>query len=230
MKTLAFALLLLAPALPAVAAERSYSVTDFDRIRIDGPYKVTLATGRSPGARAGGSQSAIDAVTVEVQGRTLIVKRNSQIWGGYPGQSSGPVEVRLTGFALRAAAINGVGSLSVDKLKGASIDLLVAGSGLLTVGAVEADRLTVGVTGNGRATVAGKAAIAQLAIRGTGVIDAGRLIAKDAKIAADGPGTITVTATVTANVVSNGAGEIIVLGDPACTVKATGSGTVVCGK
>ena len=230
MKTLPFALALLAASTPLAAAERGYSVTDFDRIRIDGPYKVTLATGRSPGARAVGAQGAIDAVTVEVQGRTLIVKRNSQTWGGYPGQSSGPVEVRVTGYALRSATLNGAGSLAVDKLKGASIDLLVAGSGLLTVAAVEADRLTVGVTGNGRAAVAGKAAIAQLAVRGTGVIDGGKLIAKDAKVAADGPGTITVTATVTANVVSNGAGEIVVLGDPACTVKATGSGTVACGK
>ena len=230
MKTLPLALALLAASAPLAAAERGFSVTDFDRIRVDGPYKVTLATGRSPGARAFGAQGAIDAVTVEVQGRTLIVKRNSQTWGGYPGQSAGPVEVRITGYALRAATLNGAGSLAVDKLKGASIDLLVAGSGLLTVAAVEADRLTVGVTGNGRAAVAGKAAIAQLAVRGTGVIDGAKLIAKDARIAADGPGTITVAATVTANVMSNGAGEIVVLGDPACTVKAMGSGTVACGK
>ena len=230
MRTFAFSLLLAATAFPAVAAERGYSVTDFDRIRIDGPYKVTLATGRSPGARAFGAQGAIDAVTVEVQGRTLIVKRNSQTWGGYPGKPAGPVELRITGYAPRAATLNGAGSLVIDKMKGASLDLLVAGSGLLTVGAIEADRLTVGVIGNGRAEVAGKAAIAQLAIRGTGVIDGGKLITKDAKVIADGPGSITVSATVTAGVVSNGAGEIVVLGNPACTVKANGSGTVACGK
>jgi hypothetical protein len=70
MKTAAFALLLLAPlmAAPAHAAERGYSVTDFDRIRIDGPYRVTLTTGRSPGARAVGAQAAIEGVAVEVQG------------------------------------------------------------------------------------------------------------------------------------------------------------------
>ncbi|HZF43328.1 MAG TPA: head GIN domain-containing protein [Sphingomonadaceae bacterium] len=232
MKTAAFALFLLAPlmAAPAHAAERGYSVTDFDRIRVDGPYRVTLTTGRSPGARAVGAQAAIEGVAVEVQGRTLIVRRNTQTWGGYPGASAGPVEVRVTGYTLRAAALNGAGSLAIDKVKGASLDLVVAGSGLLTVGAIEADRLTVGVTGNGRARIAGKAAIAQLGVRGTGSIEATALVAKDAKIAADGPGEISVTATVTAGVVSAGAGQIVVLGNPACTVKATGSGTVTCGK
>lgn len=229
MKTAAFALALLA-ASPALAAERGYSVTDFDRIRVDGPYKVTLATGRSPGARAIGAPGALDAVVVEVQGRTLIVRRNGQSWGGYPGTSAGPVEVRVTGHALRSAAVNGAGSLLVDKLKGAAVDLLVAGSGSLTVAAIDADRLGVGVTGNGRATVAGKAAGAQLAVRGTGVIDAAALVVKDVKIASDGPGTVTVAATSTAGVVSHGAGEIVVTGRAACTVKATGSGTVACGK
>lgn len=213
----------------ASAAERGYSVTDFDRIRIDGPYKVTLATGRSPGARAAGAQGAIDAVSVELQGRTLIVRRNSQTWGGYPGRAAGPVEIRLTGYALRAVNLNGAGSLTVDKLKGQSIDLTVAGSGLLTVGAIEADRLAVTVIGNGRAEVAGQVATAQFGVRGTGAIDGGALVAKDTRIIVDGPGDVNVKATATASIISNGSGNIVVEGRAACTVKATGSGSVVCG-
>lgn len=214
----------------ASAAERGYSVTDFDRIRVDGPYKVTLVTGKSPSARAYGSQAAIEGVVVDLQGRTMIVRRSSQSWGGYPGQSAGPVELRVSTYGLRSAALNGAGSLSIDKVRGQAIELSVAGSGLLKVGAVEADRLTLGVTGNGRAEVAGRALTAQVGIRGTGVVDASALTTNDVKLAADGPGDIRITATRTASVVSNGAGNIVVIGTPACTVKATGSGTVSCGK
>lgn len=213
----------------ASAAERGYSVTDFDRIRVDGPYKVTLATGRSPGARAYGAQAALEGVMVEVQGRTLIIKRGSQTWGGYPGRVAGPVEVRITGYGLRAATLNGAGSLAIDKVKGQSIDLVIAGSGRLEVGAVEADRLAVSVVGDGQARVAGRAGIAQFGVRGTGGIDGGGLLAKDARIALDGPGEIKVTAITTASVTSNGAGNVVVLGKSACTVKASGSGTVACG-
>lgn len=229
MKTvLAAALLALANA--ASAAERGYSVTDFDRIRVDGPYRVTLATGRSPGARAFGSAGAIDALSVEVQGRTLVVRRGGQTWGGYPGQSAGPVELWLTGYGLRSAVLNGAGSLSVDRLRGQSINLAVSGSGLLTVGAVEADRLTLAVAGNGRMQVAGKAAAARIVVRGTGAIDARELLVKDAEVAADGPGDIALAASGTAAVASSGAGTIVVTGNAACTVKATGSGEVVCGR
>lgn len=221
--------LILLFATAASAAERGYSVTDFDRIRLDGPYKVTLATGRSPGARAYGSQAAVEGVAVEVQGRTLIVRRNSQSWGGYPGKPAGPVEVRLTGHGLRSATVNGAGSLSIDRIKGHTVDLVVAGSGRLDVGALEADRLTVSVVGNGQARVAGKAAIAHFGVRGSGGIEGSALIAKDARIVADGPGDIKIKATATAAVTSNGAGNIVVEGSPACTVKASGSGMVACG-
>lgn len=219
----------LAMAMPVAAAERGYSVTDFDRVRVDGPYKVTLATGRSPSGRAFGSAAAIDGVSVEMQGRTVIVRRNSQTWGSGAAAGGGPVEVRLTGYAVRAASLNGAGSLAIDKLKGQSIDLSVAGSGALSVGAIEADRLNVAIVGSGRAKLTGKAATATLGVRGTGSIEAGALTVKDVKIAADGPGDIAVTATSSAGVVSNGAGNVAVGGDPACTVKSTGSGTVACG-
>jgi hypothetical protein len=61
---------------PALAADRNYSVTSFDRIRVDGPYRVVLTTGVAPFARASGPAAAIDSVSIEVQGRTLIVRRN----------------------------------------------------------------------------------------------------------------------------------------------------------
>ena len=71
-------------AAPAIAAERHYSVTSFDRIRIDGGYRVTLATGVAPFATASGNQAALDGVTIDVQGRTLIVHADRAAWGVTP--------------------------------------------------------------------------------------------------------------------------------------------------
>jgi len=47
MKLAIFAALVLLAA-PAAATERTYSVTSFDRIRIDGPYQVSLKTNVAP--------------------------------------------------------------------------------------------------------------------------------------------------------------------------------------
>lgn len=230
MKTIILALALLAAPAPVAAATRTYSVTDFDRIRVDGPYAVTLVTGRSPGGDATGSPAAIDAVSVEVQGRTLVVRRSSQSWGGYPGRPAGPVAIRLSTHGLRAAALNGAGALAIDRIRSGSVDLSVSGSGSLVVGALEADRLNVALMGAGTIEVSGKAAIAQVGVRGTARFVGGKLIARDARLTAEGPGDIEITATATATVRSDGTGSIVVLGRPACTVKATGSGSVVCGR
>ena len=77
MKHAAFAALVLLAA-PAGAAERNYSVTSFDRIRIDGPYQVTLKTNVAPFARASGTQAALDGVSIKVEGRTLVVRVRQQ--------------------------------------------------------------------------------------------------------------------------------------------------------
>src|SRR5688500_18035622 len=92
--------LLVLASLPAAAAppqaQRNYSVTSFDRIRVDGPYQVQLRTNVAPYARAVGAPRALDAVDIKVEGRTLIVRaRSSGSWGGYPGEAHGPVTIEL---------------------------------------------------------------------------------------------------------------------------------------
>src|SRR3546814_19405145 len=54
MNRIMLAALALTATAPAQAAERRYTVTDFNRIRVDGPFVVTLATGKSPSATASG--------------------------------------------------------------------------------------------------------------------------------------------------------------------------------
>ena len=70
---LAAALAAVAAAVPASAAERNYTVTGFDRVRLDGPYRVRMTTGVAPFARATGSSAALDSISIEVQGQTLNV-------------------------------------------------------------------------------------------------------------------------------------------------------------
>jgi hypothetical protein len=119
MKALTFALSLALAAAPAAAAPvttRTFTVTGFDRIRVDGPFKVELATGVAPYARARGTAAALDGVDIDVEGRTLVVRPSSTSWGGYPGQARGPVEIALGTHDLSTAWINGSGTLAVDRI------------------------------------------------------------------------------------------------------------------
>ena len=78
-------------AAPASAATRNFGITGFEKVRVDGPFKVKLTTGVAPFATATGSPQALDRVAVEVRGNTLVVHSNLDSWGGYPGKDSGPV-------------------------------------------------------------------------------------------------------------------------------------------
>ena len=220
------ALMFAAIASPAAGADRNYSVTSFDRIRLEGAFKVRLTTNVAPFARATGSQEALDGVSLDVQGRTLVIRSNRSSWGGYPGRQPGPVEISVGTHDLSAAFLNGSGSLAVDKVRGLTFELAIQGAGAANVANVDVDQLRVGVTGAGSTTLAGKAPKMTATIRGSALFDASALATKDVVIGAEGPVIVKVNATSSAKIDANGTSTVELTGGAACTVKASGSVTV----
>jgi hypothetical protein len=219
-----------AAASPAGAAERNYTVTDFDRVQIDGPYQVSLRTGLTAGARAEGSAGALDRVSIDVQGSMLRVRPNRSAWGGYPGDRSGPVTISLTTRDLRAAAVTGSGSLGIDRAKGLRVDVSVSGSGRLSVAEVAADNLVVGLLGSGGITLAGRAKQLKATIQGSGDLAAAGLVADDAQIAAATAGNVAVAVTRTVRLNASGSGDVEISGAATCTVEGESSGNIRCGR
>ena len=229
MKSAAILALFLAtlPASQAVAAERTLSVTTFDKVRIDGPYRVRVTTGVSPFARVSGSAAAIDGVSVDQQGRTLIVRSNPSSWGGnYPGQPRGPVEISVGTQDLAAAYVNGPGSLSVDRIKGLLFDLSVQGSGSAAIADAKVDQMKIAISGVGTVSIAGAAPKLTALVRGTSALDASRLAVKDVTIGTEGPAQVRLNASNSAKVDARGVSSVEIAGGAACTVKAQGSAVV----
>ncbi len=211
---------------PAMAAERNYSVTSFDRVRVDGPYRVKLTTGVPPFAVAKGSSNGIDRVSIAVQGRTLIIRQTPGSWGGYPGQAAGPVEIEVGTHDLSQAWLNGSGALSIDRVRGLNFELAVQGSGSAAIGDADVDQMKIGINGAGTVKLAGKAPQLTAIVRGTSTLDAAGLTAKDALVGAEGSSDVHFVATATAKVDARGTTSISVGGKPACTVNAEGSAVV----
>ena len=219
-----------AAAAPAAAADRIYTVVDFDRIEVEGPYRVTLATGVSTGARATGSQQALEQVSVEVRGRTLRIRPNRDAWGGFPGDSVAPAEVAIRTRNLRSATVTGSADLEIDRVEGLRVDLSVSGSGSLAVGEAKADRLVVGLLGSGRIAIAGEAKKLVATIQGSGDLDAAGLRAEDVELTADTAGAVAVEAGRAAKVTALGPGDVTILGAPSCTLSGPAEGLVRCGR
>lgn len=215
-----------AAAAPAIASERNYTVTSFERVRIDGPFMVRLTTAVAPFAKASGSPAALNGVSIDVQGQTLIVRKSPGSWGGYPGEAPGPVEISVGTHDLSKASVNGAGSLVIDKVKGQTFDFAIQGPGSISIGRLTVDQLKAGLSGSGSATVGGTAAEVTAIVRGTSTFDGSGLKAKDAKIGAEGTAVVKLTATGTAKVDSLGTAMVELTGRPACTVRAIGSAIV----
>src|SRR6185503_5266841 len=180
MRSFLFIAALSAAAAPAAGATRTFEITSFSKVRVDGPYKVTLKTGIAPFASASGSQAALDRIAIDVRGDTLVIRSSLDSWGGYPGQDVGPVEVSLGTHDLSAAWLNGSGTLAIDRVKGLSFDLSVQGSSAGDIGEASVDQLNVSVVGTASARVAGRAAKLTAVIRGISSLDTGALSTKDA--------------------------------------------------
>lgn len=215
---------------PAQAAERSYTVTSFDRLRVDGPFRIEVTSGRGSSARAIGDPRAIDGVSIRVEGRTMIVRRDTSAWGGMPGAPRGTVTIALGTQNLTSIWVSGAGSVAVDRMKGGKLDLAVDGPGRIDLAAVSADWLGVAISGSGGMRIGGTTSDMRVAMRGSGDLDATALTASDAEIVTEGSGAVRLNARRAAKVTSTGAATVEVAGDIGCTVKNLGSGVVNCGR
>ncbi len=226
MRTSLLAAALFLAAAPAAGATRNFGITDFQKVRVDGPFKVTLTTDVAPFAKATGSPEALDRVAIDVRGDTLVVHNNLDSWGGFPGQSSGPVTVTIGTHDLAAAWLNGSGGLSIDRVKGLKFDLSVQGSGAVDIAHATVDQLNVSVVGTASARLAGQAAKLTAVTRGISSLDAAALSTKDATLGAEGAATIAANATNAVTVDATGPATVRLSGNPACTLRVSGSATV----
>ena len=102
MRTFLFtAVALVAIAAPAGAATRNFGITGFTKIRVDGPYKVSLATGVAPFARATGSGPALDAAGLAAADASIGAEGAATIDANVTNEATvdatGPAVIRLTG-------------------------------------------------------------------------------------------------------------------------------------
>lgn len=224
LRLLAFAALSLSA--PAAAATRNLGIEDFDRIRVTGPFKVELVTGVAPFARATGAADAIENVSIEIEGRTLVVQPDASSWSSFPGQNEGPVTISIGTHDLSAAWLNGSGSLAIDHVKAPGFELAVQGSGAASVGTITADTLRLSMSGSGSATISGTAPQVTATLFGASAFDGSGLAAKDATIGAEGTAVVKLTATDAVKIDAEGPVTVSLGGNPACTLHAQGAADV----
>lgn len=216
----------LALASQASAGTRNFGLESFTKIRVEGPFKVTLATGVAPFARASGSTTALDRIAVEVSDGTLVIRADPSAWGGYPGENPGPVEITIGTHDLTNASLTGAGSLSINHVEGLKFALSVLGSGAAEISDVAADNMDVNLAGTASAKLSGRSLQFTSLVRGLSSLDAANLITSEAHFTAEGSATINASVTKVARIDARGAATIRLSGHPSCTLEVSGSTNV----
>ena len=225
---LAASLSLLFPAV-SQAAERRYSISDFDQIQVIGPHKVIVQTGRATSVMAVGDTEALDALSIEALGGVLkilsLVKARSR-WKEGPHPAARVIVVLPQ---LKAIRLLGSGTIAAAELRGISTTITLNGSGQISVAKLASDGTTARLSGSGRIALAGTVKNFDANISGSGDLDAAQLTASDLKIVSASSGRVTAKSVRTADVKQNGAGMVKVTGGPSCLVENPGSGSASCG-
>lgn len=227
--TLAFAPV--AFAAPAHAADRSYVVTNFDRIRVDGPFEVRVEVGSGgAAASASGDDRILDDLDISVEGSTLTVRKGSGGWGERGKASGAPPIVTLRTPAVRGATVVGGARLTLTgRVRTTRLDVQVTGAGTVDVAGVDADDVVVTVIGNGNVALAGRTARARYSTNGGGSIAAAALDAGDVLVVLEGAGETRASARYVADITNKGLGLVAIAGNPKCTIRGQSTGPVQCG-
>lgn len=213
---------------PAGAASKSFGLTSYERIVLNADFAVEVVT-RSPlQAVASGSPTALDRVDVRSADGVLTINDRRYASNRDRGNSAGPITIRINAARVRAILVTGAGSLSIDRLVGAQVDVGLRGPGSVTVGNISADRLALSMTGNGKMTLAGVVKAADASVSGAGVLDADKLTITDLVANGEGAADQRYRATRTARVTQRGVGRITIAGRAKCTIANPGIGTVEC--
>ncbi len=228
-------LLALAPialAMPAHAADRSYVVTNFDRVRVNGPFevRVEVGTGGGAAASASGDDRALGDLDISVQGTTLTVGKGTSGWGEQGKASGAPPVITLRSPSIRSAMVVGGGRLTIaGRTRTPRLDVQITGAGTIDASGIDADDVMVSVIGNGDVSLAGHAARARYSTNGGGSIAATALDAGDVLVILEGPGQTRASARYNADLTSRGLGLIAIAGNPRCVVRPQPAGPVQCG-
>ena len=188
-----------------VAATQARSVPSFTGVDLAGENNVIVHVGASQSIIVHADSNLLGRVTTQVRSGNLVI-------GTTPGNLNAKTQmsVAVSLPSLDALTLNGDGNITVTGINGRSLTVALPGSGTIRAAGTTA-RLEVTVGGEGTALLS-------------------QLIARDAKAALTGEGSILLTATHRLDANVSGTGTVLYGGTPPhLTTTVTGSGTITPG-
>jgi hypothetical protein len=185
-----------------VAATQARSLLPFTGVDLAGDNNIIVQVGARQSVIVHADNNLLRRVTTRVQAGRLVI-----------GTTPGNLSAKSPMFV----------AISLPSLHGLSLQ----GAGNITVTGINTRNLTIELPGSGNIDATGTTTKLAVTISGEGTALLRRLIARDARAALSGDGSIMLTATRSLAASVSGNGTILYGGNPAdVTQRVTGSGTI----
>ena len=188
-----------------VAATQARSLPPFTGVDLAGDNNVIVQVGARQSVIVHADSNLLRRVTTRVRSGRLVI-------GTTPGNLS-----------AKSPMFVAVSLPSLDRLR-------LQGAGNISVTGINSRNLTVALPGSGNIDATGTTTKLDVTISGEGTALLRQLIARDAKAALSGDGSIMLTATHSLTARVSGSGTVLYGGNPPhVTQRVTGSGTISAG-
>jgi hypothetical protein len=205
-----------------VLATEQRDVRGASAVVMAAPGTLFVQQGDREELRIEADDNLIGHLRTRVDGRTLRI----DVQPGRILQPARPIRYYLVVQDLERLTLSSSGSAEIRNLAVFELEAVLGGSGDLLLDRFGADRLSLTVSGSGRARAAGAVIEQTVALTGSGDFEARALESRFADVHTSGSGsaTVRVRERLTARVA--GSGSVFYYGSPQVQRTVTGSGTV----
>lgn len=184
-----------------IAATETRDLAAFSKLDLAGSNNVTVRVGGVQSVVVHADDNLLKAVTTQVQAGSLVIGTTGSF------TTKAPMSVEITVPWLDTLTLSGSGTLAADQ--------------------VQAQQLTVTLSGSGVVRASGTVTRLDVFLNGSGDVQLGQLVARDVHAVLNTTGRIVVNATNSLEASVRGSGAILYRGNPAHVTKSvTGSGAI----
>ncbi len=203
------------------------ALSSFNKINVSGGIDIVLTEGDKEMVLIEAKGIDLDKIITEVNQDELKIKlKDGKDWGWGWGKDT-EVKVYVTYKTLQAFRNSGSSDVVCNSvIKSENFELKMSGSGDFK-GEIATKDLTLSISGSADVYLKGKAEKQEVAISGSGNLEAKDLEGKTVKVSISGSGDAKVWASESIDAKVSGSGDIDYKGNPAKVVsKVSGSGTI----
>lgn len=206
--TLTIALTLSAIAFGQTIRE-TIEVSTFNRLEVSGAYTVFIRQGPAQEVVAIGTESAIDAISIEVNDGQLEISKR-----GVLNMSNSDVRLFITVTQMKEISVSGAVTLeSKNRIDGSDLEIEASGASSLDL-KVDMNNVRINASGASNIDLEGRSRTCQIEMSGSSDLDADEWIVNRMSIEISGASDADVHATETLEVEASGASSVSYRGNP----------------